>query len=105
MNAISPMMDAMAQLQPRVADLAEAVSPAIRIESQLVRKMRLELFPNMDAGVEADLWFSSAVESRTPSGIVFEPSAARALRERLRQKPRVLDAAWRVIESLHRNIS
>jgi len=93
------------RLSTHAAALAEAASLAIRIEPQLLRKMRLELFPAADAGAEADLWFSPVVESRTPSGIVLQLDAAQQLRRRLREKPAMLEEAWRVTESLHRNIS
>jgi type VI secretion system protein ImpC len=93
------------RLGATAAALAEAVSLAIRIEPQVLRKMRLELFPAADAGVEADLWFSQVVESRAPSGIVLQPAATNLLRRRLGEKPALLEAAWRVIESLHRDIS
>ena len=85
--------------------LAEALSIAIRIEPQLLRKMRLDLFPTADAGSEADLWFSSIVETRSPLGIVFQKPHADELRQRLQTKPRLLEEAWRVIEFVHRNIS
>ena len=93
------------RLSGPAADLAEAVSLAIRIEPQLLRKMRLDLFPAADAGVEADLWFSSIVESRAASGIVLRQPVAQFLRRRLAAKPAALQAAWNVVEFLHRNIS
>ena len=93
------------RLDKQVLDLAEAVSLAIRIEAQLLRRMRLDLFPTTDAAVEADLWFSHIVESRTSSGIVLHQDAAQVLRRRLGEKPSLLEAAWRVTESVHKNIS
>jgi type VI secretion system protein ImpC len=92
-------------LNAPAAALAEAVSLAIRIEPQLLRKMRLELFPAMDAGAEADLWFSPVIDARSPSGIVLHPVAAQLLRRRLGANPVRLESSWRVTESLHRNIS
>jgi hypothetical protein len=54
--------------------LAEAVSLAIGIEPQPLRKMRLELFPAADSGFEADLWFSPAVELIAgPIGLTERP--------------------------------
>jgi type VI secretion system protein ImpC len=97
--------ESIGRLSANAAALAEAVSLAIRIEPQLLRKMRLDLFPALDAGVEADLWFSPVVESRASSGIVLRQPAAQVLRHRLGEKPSMLEAAWRVIELLHRNIS
>jgi len=95
-------IERLARVRPR---LAEAVSLAIRIEPQLLRKMRLSLFPAADAGVEADVWFSQVVESRAPSGIVLQQTAAEVLRQRLGEKARGTGSSLGVIESLHRNIS
>jgi hypothetical protein len=67
--------------------------------------MRLELFPTTGADVEADLWFSPVGEPRTSAGIVLRQPAAQWLRQRLSEKPSVLEAAWRVTEQVHRNIS
>jgi type VI secretion system protein ImpC len=89
---------------PTVA-LAEAVSLAVRIEPELLRKMRLELFPDTNAGIEADLWFSPLIESRAQSGIVFDQGLAQLLRQRLAERVERLEAAWRVTESVHRYVS
>ncbi|HEY6372829.1 MAG TPA: type VI secretion system contractile sheath large subunit [Candidatus Sulfotelmatobacter sp.] len=105
MTPVATPAELIERLDTGAAALAEAVSLAIRIEPQLLRKMRIELFPAADAGAEADLWFSPVVESRTPSGIVLQQDAAQQLRQRLREKPAMLEAAWRVTESSHRNIS
>jgi type VI secretion system protein ImpC len=85
--------------------LAEAVSLAIRIEPQLLRALRLAVVPTADAGDEADLWFSSIVETRTPSAITLDVDAARLLRRQLAANPGRLQAAWRTIERVHRDIS
>jgi type VI secretion system protein ImpC len=104
MPVLTPV-ESINRLSANAAALAETVSLAIRIEPQLLRKMRLDLFPTFDAGVEADLWFSPVVESRASSGIVLQQLAAHVLRQRLGKKPALLEAAWRVIEPLHRKIS
>jgi hypothetical protein len=98
-------VDVLDHMNPDVLALAEAVSPAVRIEPQLLRKMRLDILPAANAGTEADLWFSEMVETRTPAGIVLRVPAVQLLRERLRRKPAILESAWRVIESLHRTIA
>jgi WD40 repeat protein/acylphosphatase len=85
--------------------LAESVSLAVLIEPALLRRARLELTGSHDAGVEADVWFSSLVVSRGPDGIVFHREAAELLRERLAaSKPRV-QASWDLIRTLHANAS
>jgi type VI secretion system protein ImpC len=96
---------ALARSNPDALLLAELASIAVRIEPQLLRRLRLELLPHADASAEADLWFSELVESRTPSGIVLSPAVARLLRERLKRRPTALESAWRIVESLHRDIS
>jgi hypothetical protein len=67
-----------------VIELATLVSLAIRIEPEVLRAIRLKLAPHLNAGAEADLWFSPLVQSRGPDGIVFLPEVADILRERLK---------------------
>ena len=50
--------------------LARLLSPAVRVDAWLLRECRLTLAPQLDVGVEADLWFSDIVASRGPSGFV-----------------------------------
>jgi hypothetical protein len=69
---------------PAVIELATLVSLAIRIEPEVLRAIRLKLAPHLNAGAEADLWFSPLVQSRGPDGIVFLPEVADILRERLK---------------------
>src|SRR5262245_14691442 len=49
----------------RVVDLARYLSLAAWIEPALLRKARLTFLPRSDAGLEADLWFSPLVQSRS----------------------------------------
>jgi hypothetical protein len=69
-----------------VLTLARLLSPAVRVDPWLLRECRLTLAPQLDVGVEADLWFSDLVSSRGPSGFVLDPSIANALRDQLRQQ-------------------
>ena len=70
--------------------------PAVRVDPWLLRECRLTLAPQLDVGVEADLWFSDIVASRGPSGFVFDPSIANALRGELRQQGNLIIELGRV---------
>ncbi len=86
---------------PVVVDLARAVSPAVQIEPQLLRRARLELVPAATAATEADLWFSALVARRSPAGIALDPGVRRELRRDLVREPMLLDRACRVIAEVH----
>lgn len=90
---------------PQAVELAELVSLAVRVESGLLRKVRLMLMPNADAGSEADLWLSDLVETRNPAGVVLHQKVRDLLGKKLAQHPSRLDRAWQVVESVHRHIS
>jgi hypothetical protein len=86
--------------------LALWCSPAVLVEPSLLRRLRLRLCPDLRAGDEADLWWSSLVDSRSPSGIVLRAEVAEELRNELRarvlagdERPRI---AWSEIEGAHR---
>ena len=97
---------------PKALRLACALSVATRVEPELVRLMRLAVFPDLDVGVESDLWFSDWVGLRNPGGIVFSPQVLPFLRAGLRQMlsddpdPHVLAVRiWEVISRAHQNLS
>jgi len=64
-----------------VVDLACLASLAVRIEPHLLRRLRLALLPDLDVGTEADLWFSSLIETRGVKFIVLDAGVAGVLRE------------------------
>ena len=66
-----------------IEDLATALSVAVRIEPELIRAVRLGVFPNYGVAVEADLWFSDLVRSRGSHGIVFDEDVRHRLQGRL----------------------
>ncbi|WP_030754596.1 CHAT domain-containing protein [Streptomyces griseus] len=72
-------------------ELARLLSFATRIEPELLRAVRLRFLPRLDAGAEADLWFSEWVGARTPEAIALLPQCLPHLRaglaERLRADP------------------
>lgn len=68
---------------PGAVRLAEAVSLAVQVEPELLRRVRLDLLPDLDAGAEADLWFSELVETQSVLAVMLVPEVAERLRERL----------------------
>ena len=92
--------------------LARLTSFAVRIDPYLLRRIRLELLPDLDTGVEADLWFSPIVNFRTPEGIVFIPELASLLRKSLakesesqNEKESLYQLSWKITSEVHRNLS
>ena len=78
---------------------------AVRVDSALLRVLRLNLLPELDAGVEADVWASPHVRFRSADGVTLAPEAANCLRERLAvEDPFGYTAAWRLTESMHRHL-
>jgi len=91
-----------ARLHPDALRLARLASLAVRIEPHLLRSLRTELVPGADVGAEADVWFSSLVESRGAQAIVLEPVTAEVLRFELAQDTEVLTRAAEVTFAAHR---
>ena len=87
-----------------VAQLAMLGSIAVRLEPQLVRLLRLRLLPGLPASLEADLWFSDLVHTRTAEGIILNPQVVDLLRSRLRADER-LERAWSIVQEVHRTVS
>lgn len=71
---------------PELVDLALAVALAVRVEPALLRAARLALVPQLDAGIESDLWFSRLVGSRSAEGIVLDRDVVAALRKELSER-------------------
>lgn len=90
---------------PALVRLAEAVSLAALVDPPLLRRARLNLVPEADAGLEADLWLSPLVQTRGPQGIVFAPEVADELRARLGKDSQRLEKAWEITRDLHRHLS
>jgi hypothetical protein len=84
-----------------VVSLAEAVSLAVRVEPELLRRARLELVPEADASAEADLWFSSLVDAPSATAFMLGAEAAEELRRRLALDPARLEHAWRITSEVH----
>lgn len=101
---------------PGLVGLALLLSPAVRIEPEVMRAVRLELIPRLPAGAEGELWFSPLVLARGLDGIVLDAAVANLLRARARaillpaagapghgDPPTQEDIkrAWRLIEQMH----
>lgn len=97
---------ALAARNRHAAELARYASLAVRIDTPLLRRLRLALLPGADASAEADFWFSTLSESRGDEGLVLDAEVASLLRERLAAEQlvdgtRALDIAWRHTAALH----
>ncbi len=101
---------------PGLVTLALLLCPAVRVEPELMRAVRLELIPKLPAGTEGDLWFSPLVSARGLDGIVLDAAVANLLRDRIRAilrpaagapamddgpAPGDIRRAWRLIEQAH----
>ena len=87
---------------PDAVRLARVVSIASRIEPELLRQARLQLLPPaVDAGAEADLWFSPLVQSATPVALTLLPAVADLLRRELAQSPEALRRSWKLLDQVH----
>jgi WD40 repeat protein len=93
------------ELDPRVIDLVRGLAAATRIEVELVRHMRFELFPDSDPGLEANLWFSPLVAERDMLGLSLVPECRDELRRQLTlpEHRDTLARAWQVIDRCHRS--
>ncbi|HYH87179.1 MAG TPA: hypothetical protein VEX60_17135, partial [Pyrinomonadaceae bacterium] len=96
------LISQLADESPGALRLARAVSLAVLIEPQLLRRARLELLKDVDVGAEADLWLSHVVQTRSRRGITLLPRAAQLLRQDLARKPGRFEKAWHLTEEMHR---
>ncbi len=95
------VVEALGKRSPDALKLARAVSLASRVEPELLRKVRLELLPDLDAGAEADVWFSPLVQSTSPLAFSFLPAVADQLRRELAESRDSLTRAWQVLSDVH----
>src|SRR5262249_55292351 len=66
------------------------------VEPHLLRRLRLELLPELDVGTEADVWFGPLVESRGADAVVLDPQAVDVLRHDLAGERELFERAWSV---------
>ena len=86
---------------PEVIKLATAVSLAARVEIELLRATRLQALPMIDAGTEADLWFSPLVESKNPTALILRSDVALVLQQRLADDSEFLSKTRRILQEIH----
>ena len=95
-------------LSPGARKLAELCSPAVRIQPELLRAVRLTCAPHLSAADESDIWWSGIVAGRSPVAIRMHPDVQRRLRETVAQQLNArpnqpVHTAWRVISEAHRD--
>jgi hypothetical protein len=92
---------------PPDVQLAVVLSPATRIEPELLRSMRLAVLPRLDVSAESELWFADWIGVRGQAGVALRPELLPALRHRLHG---LLDESpadapvhnvWAVLEAAH----
>lgn len=89
--------------RPRALQLARLLSLAATLEPMLIRRIRLGFAPQLNAGDEADVWFSNLVQAYSPAGIVFFPEIAQQLRTELPVPLR--EPIWKLTQQLHAGAS
>jgi hypothetical protein len=102
MKDIPWLIDDLHRRSPGAVQLAEAVSLAVRVDPELLRMARLRLLPDVDAGAEADLWFSPLVLADNPLALVLLPEAVLLLRQSLFSGG-LLDRAWEILKEAHKD--
>ena len=96
-----------------VVELARFLAPAVFVEPELLRAMRVKVFPILDVGAEADLWFGPLVRSHGVNGIRLQTPILEELRNQLAERwlgaPRSererFSHAQRVMDWVHRDLS
>jgi hypothetical protein len=99
-------------VRPGVFDLAAPLSIAVRIEPELVRAVRMRLFPHMGVETESDLWFHpDLVRSRGSEGIVLDTQWRATLQahlsHRLESEPEgaPVHRTWETVSRVHAHAS
>ena len=92
--------------QPDALRLARYASLAVRVDAALLRALRVELLPGSDAGIEADLWFSTLTESVSSQGFVLDGDVVAQLRdelaaEKVDDEQKALATAARITRDAH----
>ncbi|MGO9972568.1 MAG: patatin-like phospholipase family protein [Solirubrobacteraceae bacterium] len=111
MTARSSVLELERDRHPAAVALARLAAPAVFIEAELLRSLRLDVLSHVPVSAEAELWLGPLVSSRSPDGITLAPRVAEVLRSELcdryadpEDRP-LLDRAWEVIRSRHRHLS
>jgi hypothetical protein len=111
-TVIASLIDLARQESPGALELARLVSPAPRIEPELLRAVRIAAAPNINAGAEGDLWFGPLVDSRGALGVTLHEGVAARLRDDLAKRwagggreRRQLERSRRAMERVHETVS
>jgi hypothetical protein len=89
----------------RLLNFKQTLSLAVRAEPELIRALRVELFPSLGVSAEAALWQDPGVQTHNTMGLVFKSDRRQQLQAALAEQPKLFEAARQIIESLHRDIS
>src|SRR4051812_23418611 len=98
---VAARIERLRRSRPELVELATVVSPAVRVESALLRHLRVTLLPELHPATEADLWFSQLVDRYYATGFELRPDYADALRRRLARNPDQFQWACEIIRSAH----
>src|SRR6266568_4700769 len=85
-------IDRLRAANPTAVDLAVLCALAVRVEPELLRRLRL-LLPGADVTAESDLWASDLLAGASTRGIALDPRVADELRADL-QMPRWDPLRW-----------
>ncbi len=106
MDRAARRLQAWAGPRPEAALLARYAALAVRVDAPLLRRLRLQLLPRAEPGIEADVWFAGLHESLGRSGFVFDARVQQLLRAQLAapvpagaRSP--LEQAWQITAGLH----
>lgn len=95
---IEKQLNATARKNPAILELARHVSLATRIEPELIRTIRSQILPFIEAGAEADLWFSSLTQFRNMFAMFMYPEVVTYFRKQLASDPVELQHCWLVLQ-------
>lgn len=103
-SELAQMVDVLSELErsdPDVVRLARVASLAVRVEPHLLRRLRIELVPDIDVGTEADLWFSDLVETAGARFVTLRPDVGMRLRHDLAADKALLDRVRVIVRDEH----
>lgn len=106
MDRAARRLQAWAGPRPEAALLARYAALAVRVDAPLLRRLRLQLLPRAEPGIEADVWFSGLHESQGRNGFVFDARVQQLLRGQLAAAVPAgqrwpLQQAWDITAGLH----